>query len=472
MKLKINKGQTGITLIALVVTIIVLLILAGISISMLMGQNGILNRATMAKTQNESSNAKEELVLAITSLGMNYHVNGQEGTYRDYIFSHEEDLKRELGSDDVIFNKDENTIMYKNNIFYIDEDGKTDRINGLILSDNKKTLKIEDGIPEESTLIVNLIDIEGNVTWTTSAPGIVTVTGNGTTATIKAVAAGTATITASCSGKSATCEVTVKIPSFDDYSWQEINILAKEIAKDKAITKNTDSVEKIINEKKYKANVGDKKKIMINDTEYVVRILGFNHDTLESGQTAYGDANITKAGISFEFATLLPRARMNATNTTKDGWGGSEIRERLNSAEKIDDIINLADLEKESAIGNNIIKSVNKSYIKSANDLSSVTTSSDKLWLLACSEIWNDGIKNGYYGGAVTSEGSQYEFYSKLNLSCDFYNDNLFKILPGVRSWGWWLRSPLSEENFCAAEGKLTNCWASGMCGIAPGFCV
>jgi type II secretory pathway pseudopilin PulG len=33
-----NKGQKGITLIALVVTIIVLLILAGISITMLMGQ--------------------------------------------------------------------------------------------------------------------------------------------------------------------------------------------------------------------------------------------------------------------------------------------------------------------------------------------------------------------------------------------------------------------------------------------------
>ena len=43
------KRNKGITLIALVVTIIVLLILAGISISMLTGQNGILNRASEAK---------------------------------------------------------------------------------------------------------------------------------------------------------------------------------------------------------------------------------------------------------------------------------------------------------------------------------------------------------------------------------------------------------------------------------------
>ena len=47
-KLKKNKNA-GITLIALVVTIIVLLILAGISIAMLSGNNGILQRATEAK---------------------------------------------------------------------------------------------------------------------------------------------------------------------------------------------------------------------------------------------------------------------------------------------------------------------------------------------------------------------------------------------------------------------------------------
>ena len=46
--MRTNKNK-GITLIARVVTIIVLLILAGISITMLTGQNGILNRATEAK---------------------------------------------------------------------------------------------------------------------------------------------------------------------------------------------------------------------------------------------------------------------------------------------------------------------------------------------------------------------------------------------------------------------------------------
>ncbi|MBR0426843.1 MAG: hypothetical protein IJK18_01400 [Clostridia bacterium] len=49
------KVSNGITLIALVITIIVLLILAGISISMLSGNNGILQRATDAKTRTEKA---------------------------------------------------------------------------------------------------------------------------------------------------------------------------------------------------------------------------------------------------------------------------------------------------------------------------------------------------------------------------------------------------------------------------------
>ncbi len=53
------KGQKGITLVALVITIIVLLILAGITISMTIGQRGILNRAKEAG-QNYQNAAKQE----------------------------------------------------------------------------------------------------------------------------------------------------------------------------------------------------------------------------------------------------------------------------------------------------------------------------------------------------------------------------------------------------------------------------
>ena len=58
-----KRRNLGITLIALVVTIIVLLILAGISIAMLTGQNGILNRAAEAKEKTGVAQEDEEKTL-------------------------------------------------------------------------------------------------------------------------------------------------------------------------------------------------------------------------------------------------------------------------------------------------------------------------------------------------------------------------------------------------------------------------
>lgn len=55
------KSAKGITLVALVITIIVLLILAGISISALSGENGILGKASEAKTKTEIADIKEQI---------------------------------------------------------------------------------------------------------------------------------------------------------------------------------------------------------------------------------------------------------------------------------------------------------------------------------------------------------------------------------------------------------------------------
>lgn len=57
---KLRKTK-GITLIALVITIIVLLILAGVTISTLTGENGILTRAQMAKEDTEKATAEERI---------------------------------------------------------------------------------------------------------------------------------------------------------------------------------------------------------------------------------------------------------------------------------------------------------------------------------------------------------------------------------------------------------------------------
>ena len=67
MKINIKQKNKGITLIALVITIIVLLILAGLSISTLMGDDGILNNAKKAKLSTELAEMQESFESYITN---------------------------------------------------------------------------------------------------------------------------------------------------------------------------------------------------------------------------------------------------------------------------------------------------------------------------------------------------------------------------------------------------------------------
>ena len=60
-----KKKEKGITLIALVVTIVVLLILAGISISMLTGENGVITQANKSSVKNDNGTVLETIELKI-----------------------------------------------------------------------------------------------------------------------------------------------------------------------------------------------------------------------------------------------------------------------------------------------------------------------------------------------------------------------------------------------------------------------
>ena len=67
------KGNKGITLIALVITIIVLLILAAVSIAMLTGENSILNRAQESASANALGAAKDAVNLEVTGYVSDYY---------------------------------------------------------------------------------------------------------------------------------------------------------------------------------------------------------------------------------------------------------------------------------------------------------------------------------------------------------------------------------------------------------------
>ncbi|MCI8384477.1 MAG: hypothetical protein HFJ33_06445, partial [Clostridia bacterium] len=60
-----EKSNKGITLIALVITIIILLILAGISIATLTGENGVLTKANTGKEETQKASAKEKVQVAV-----------------------------------------------------------------------------------------------------------------------------------------------------------------------------------------------------------------------------------------------------------------------------------------------------------------------------------------------------------------------------------------------------------------------
>ena len=66
--MKMLKKNDAITLIALVVTIIVLLILAGVTLSLVAGENGILKRAVSAREEMIKAQYEEELNLVIASM--------------------------------------------------------------------------------------------------------------------------------------------------------------------------------------------------------------------------------------------------------------------------------------------------------------------------------------------------------------------------------------------------------------------
>ena len=71
------KSTKGITLVALVVTIVILLILAGVSIVALSGQNGILSKAKEAVDKTKEAQANEQAILGSLSGEIDESLNSQ-----------------------------------------------------------------------------------------------------------------------------------------------------------------------------------------------------------------------------------------------------------------------------------------------------------------------------------------------------------------------------------------------------------
>ena len=98
MNLKLSKkdvkANRGITLIALVITIIVLLILAGVSLTLIVGENGIISKAQNAKILTDEAKVKEDLAIAWASAISDYYLDTSDKKLSDYL--EKENLNRYL----------------------------------------------------------------------------------------------------------------------------------------------------------------------------------------------------------------------------------------------------------------------------------------------------------------------------------------------------------------------------------------
>ena len=152
------KKNNGITLIALVVTIVVLLILASISIGVLTGDNGIINQAKQGKEETEISEEKEIINISVTQ-AMDADVMGniEKDKLQEKLNSNTSDGVTEVinGGDTLVVK-----FVEKNRYYEIDKDGNIEGPKELTKDDNAGDLSkggTVDG-SEEKPFEINCIE--------------------------------------------------------------------------------------------------------------------------------------------------------------------------------------------------------------------------------------------------------------------------------------------------------------------------
>ena len=197
----------------MVISIIVLLILAGVSIMTLAGDNGLLNRTTSAKEKTEQAGIMENIKLAYQNALIGRYANNENNSQiAEQIAT---DLKGIYGQDSGVTVTEENgvyTVTTPDGRYTIDASGSVSRVEGLTISQTSLNLQKregEEGTP--TTITATKYGIEGTVSWSiTQSSEVVSI--NATTGDeihVTPKAGGTATITVTCGDKSKECTVTV-----------------------------------------------------------------------------------------------------------------------------------------------------------------------------------------------------------------------------------------------------------------------
>lgn len=144
-KTKLHE-ERAITLIALIITIIVILILAGLTISTLSGENGLLNKTVTTNDKTTIGMEKEQISLAY----LNCQVDNQPGQKVTAV-----QLQNELlinGNDATVTSESTNLIVKFNNTqnkYIVDENGNIE----ILTEENKEKAEINNGLIDQENII-------------------------------------------------------------------------------------------------------------------------------------------------------------------------------------------------------------------------------------------------------------------------------------------------------------------------------
>ncbi len=193
-----KKKNKGITLIALVITIIVLLILAGVSIATLGGENGIISRARTAKTKTQEAQAEEEAI----SIGNEYEMykkacetEGRQSSVKNFLDTNYKDKYEEDNGKFKILTDSGNEVK-------MDDNGNIEVNGNIFNAKNIEGIEIsgEKLVDVGSTITLTAkASKEGgtykDIKWNCSDTDKATVTGNGMLCEVTGSQIGKVTIT-------------------------------------------------------------------------------------------------------------------------------------------------------------------------------------------------------------------------------------------------------------------------------------
>ena len=156
------RKNRGVTLIALVVTIIVLLILAVVSFRVITGDDGILNKAETSTSETERAKAQEQAELWIVEQVANYYGEGHSGTLVAYISD-------KLG-DSGVKTGDYTIMKVTGGSAKVEAIVKVATLEGVYATETPQTLEIEVRKGNEK-LAIGTVGATGKVSWEGSTGG-------------------------------------------------------------------------------------------------------------------------------------------------------------------------------------------------------------------------------------------------------------------------------------------------------------